>query len=348
MRVQWMRTRALLSVVLFAVLAACGTGDGPIAESQLQDDAADTGSDQPVVRVVTVTPVTAGSWDPSHHVAYQRAAAAGNWDLQIAEALPYGEAEQVFNRWGDEKVDVVFSTDNGFEEPFLRAAERYPDTAWVMMTGLSSTNNLPNVAAFTFDWCEMGFAQGAAAALVSESGRVAQVGAIEILPAQLTVEGHQAGAEAVGRDVEFVLEYTGDFISADRAQEVTSAMIQRGADTIIAITHGGVSPQIAGRAQDEGAQYIGTFADEREFAPEAVVTSVAVDFTSGYQEAVDSWLDGTFEPVIHVRGFADGMLMVIEFQEGFEDAATRTQELVDQLAAGEVTFPEDGMCAASS
>ena len=64
-----------------------------------------------------------------------------------------------------------------------------------MMSGLSTTNDLPNVAAYGPDWCQLGFVQGATGALVSTSGIIGGVGAIEIFPAQLTIEGLNLGAE---------------------------------------------------------------------------------------------------------------------------------------------------------
>jgi basic membrane lipoprotein Med (substrate-binding protein (PBP1-ABC) superfamily) len=335
---------ALLALLLVA--PACGDDDDG-AESD-GADAGEEGGEDIQVRVVTVTPTTAGTWDPSHFRAYTAAAEAGGWDLEIAEALPYGEAESVFDRWGQEGVDVVFSTDNGFEDALLNAAERYPDTAWAMMSALSTTRDLPNVTSYSIDWCELGYLQGVAGALVSEQQFIGAVGPIEIFPAQLTIESMEVGAEEAASGTQVELVYTGDFVDVVKAQETASNLIADGADVIVAITQGGVSPQIAARTQESGALYIGTFDDEEQYAPEATVTSGVLNFEQGYTEVVETWLADTFEPVINVKGVADDFIRFTEFSEGFEDAGTEFQEFFDRVAEGDVSFEDGSMCAEAS
>lgn len=356
-----MRLCRLVGVVVVGavVLAACGgddddggaDGDGSAVSSSVagSDGSGSTvagGDGAPEVRVVTVTPVTAGTWDPAQHRAYMAAAEAGGWNLDIAEALPYAEAEQVFDSWGAEGVDVVFSTDNGFEDALLAAAAEYPETAWVMMSGLSTTNDLPNVAAYGPDWCQIGFVQGAAGALVSSSGVVGGVGAIEIFPAQLTIEGLVLGADSAAAGTEVVTEYSGDFIDVGRATETASALMGRGADVLLGITQGGTTPQIAARVQEAGNYFIGSYDDESASAPDAVVTSVILSFEAGYTESVESWLDGSFSPTINVKGIEDGFLELTEFRLGFDELQPEVETLIDQLLSGEISFPADGLCAA--
>ena len=64
------------------------------------------------------------AWDPAQYRAYKRAADQGDWDLQVAEAVPYAKAAEQFDRWGREGVDVVFSIDAGYEEALKVADER--------------------------------------------------------------------------------------------------------------------------------------------------------------------------------------------------------------------------------
>jgi basic membrane lipoprotein Med (substrate-binding protein (PBP1-ABC) superfamily) len=247
----------------------------------------------------------------------------------------------VLSRWGDEGVDIVYSTDNGFQDHMLRAAEAYPNTLWVTMSDLSTTNDLPNVAAYTVDWCQVGFAQGVAAGLVSEANTIGAVGAIPILPATKTDLGLRFGAELASPGTQVVRQDSGDFIDAAKAQEVASALIDGGADVIVAITHGGTSPQIAARTQEAGKLYVGAFADETQYAPEATVTSAVLDFSQGYQTVAQQRLDDAFEPGIFRKGIADGFIKLTPFAAGYEEEQTAAQGFIDQLTAGEVTIPDD-------
>lgn len=297
------------------------------------------------VRVITVTPTNIGTWDPVQRKAYDAAAEAGGWNLEMAEAVPYGDADRVLDQWGAEGVNVVFSTDNGYEQNLLAAAAKYPNTAWVMMSALSSTNDLPNVASYSFNWCQYGYLQGAIAGLVSANKKIGAVGSIDIIPMQLALAAEQAGAEAVNPGTDVITKNTGDFIDAQKGQAVAAGLVAGGADVITAPVHGGISPQIAAQAQKDGAYYIGAFADESASAPKAVVSSVFVNFLKSYTEAVDSWMGGTFNPSINILGVADGVIDSTPLTLGFESKQPDVDKIKQQLANDEVVYPT-GPCKA--
>ena len=332
-------------------LAACGGDDDQAAPAPAAEPA--TPAEEPAapaeaptgealdVRVITATPTTAGSWDPQHFKTYTAVSEEMGWNLEIAEAIPYGEADQVLARWGGEGVDIVYSTDNGFQDNMLAAAAEYPDTIWATMSDLSTTNDLANVAAYTVEWCEFGYVQGAVAASLSESGMIGGVAAIPILPATKSILGFQFSADLTSSGSTLEVTETGDFSDAVKAQEATSALIDAGADVIVAITQGGVSPQIAARTQENDKIYIGSYGDEAQFAPEATVTSVVLKFDQGYRDVAQQVLDGNFQPGIFRLGAADGFIEVLPWAAGFEDANATADAVIDMLVNGEVTIPDD-------
>lgn len=292
------------------------------------------------VRVVTVTPTTAGTWDPSHFRSYSAVAKRMNWNLQIAQALAYGKADQVFDRWGAEGVDIVFSTDNGFQNHMLTAAKKYPDTLWVTMSDLSTTRGLKNVGAYSVDWCQAGFAQGVVAGLLSKTHRIGAVGAIPILPAQRTLKGLQYGANLVSKGTKVDLKYSGDFIDAQKGQEAAKALMGGGADVIVAVTQGGISPQIAAAVQSAGKLYVGSYADETKFAPKATVTSAIFDFSLGYQRVAQAKLDGTFKPAIYHYGVKQGFIKLAKpFRLGHAGIQAKVDSYLTRLAAGKIKIP---------
>lgn len=319
--------RLILSATLVLALgiAGCSSESSPPASGN-----AKTG-DTPEVRTIHPGKVNQGTWDPAQYKAYKKAADENKWHLQTAEAVPYGEAAEQFDRWGREGVDVVFSIDAGYEEALLRAAKQYPKTAWVMMTALSDTKGLPNVASYSIDWCALGYAQGAIAALGTTSNTVANVGAIQILPAELIIEGEKAAIAASGKPVKLVTEYSGDFLAADKASELASAVITRGADVVIGLTNGAVAAQLAARVQSAGAGYVGTYLDEKAFAPKSSVASVTSDFSTDYATVVKQWMAGTFKAEQVTRGFKDGVLKIVPGSEKYAGVAKPAQEMVDAM-----------------
>jgi basic membrane protein A and related proteins len=330
---------ALLVVVTTLILGACGGGEPPPGTQPAPDEPVE-------VRVITVGPASTGAWDPAHKAAYDKAAAENNWNVQVAEAVAYGDADQVLDRWGAEGVDVVFSTDNGYEDNLLAAAEKYPETAFVMMSALSTTDDLPNVAAYNFSWCEYGYLQGTIGGIATRSGTIGSVGSIDILPTTQALAAQRLGAAAVNPTAQVISQNTGDFADVQKAQAVTAGLVGSGADVIIALVHGVISPQIAAQAQSLGVRYVGSFADESASAPQATVGNVVINFGDDYVEAVRSWLDGTFEPTVHTGGVADGAIGVTPLAQGLADRQTDLDAAVEALRAGSVQWPADTGCAA--
>ena len=327
-----------IGVALAAALAVSACGGGGSAP------AASGGADPIEVRVITVGPASTGAWDPAHKAAYDKAAAENGWHVEVAEAVAYGDADQVLDRWGAADVDIVFSTDNGYEENLLAAAAKYPDTAWVMMSALSSTDGLPNVAAYNFDWCEYGYLQGAIAGLATTSNKIASVGSIDILPTTQSVAAQQLGAREVNPQAEVLHQNTGDFADVQKAQTVTAGLVGQGADVVIATVHGVISPQIAAQAQALGVRYVGSFADETDSAPNATVGSVVINFGDDYREAVRTWTEGTFDAAIHTGGVADGAVTTTPLAGDLAGKQAQLDAVIEKLRTESVQWPAESGC----
>lgn len=291
------------------------------------------------VRIITCCPIAAGVWDPNHFKNYSAVAKKMNWNMQIAQTVPYGKADQVLGRWGADGVDIVFSTDNGFQQHMLKAAKRYPNTLWVTMSDMSTTGGLKNVAAYTVDWCQLGFAQGVVGALISKTHKIGGVGAIPILPATKTLAGMKFGANIARKGTQVLVKYSGDFIDGPKAQEVASAHIANGADVLVGITHGSISPQIAARVQDAGKFYIGSYGDETKFAPKATVTSGLLNFKLGYEKVARQRLAGTFTPGIFRGGIKDGFVKLTPLRLGFQGKQKQVDALLARVASGKLEIP---------
>ncbi|MSO94877.1 MAG: BMP family ABC transporter substrate-binding protein [Thermoleophilia bacterium] len=285
------------------------------------------------VRVITATATTAGTWDPSQFAAYSAVSKQMGWKLQIGEAVPYGEADQMLDRWGAGKADIVFSTDNGFETHMLAAAKKYPGTLWVTMSDLSTTNGLANVAAYSVNWCEVGFVEGVAGALVSKTHMISAVESIPILPTSKTLAGMKIGAEVAVPGTKVTGQIVGGFDGGPSA-EVASNLISKGADVLFAVATGGASPAIAARAQQLGKLYVGSYGDESRFAPKATVTSAVLKFGLGYVAVAKQRQSGTFKPGIIRKGVADGYISLTAFRLGKTAQEAQAAAILKNLVAG--------------
>lgn len=354
-----MRSKLLILVVAVVALlglAACGSDDSDTeatteaatettAETTEEVTAEEADGEPLEVRVITALPTNVGLWDPGHRSAYDRIAEEHGWNLQIAEAVEYGRADEVLDRWGQEGVDLVFSTDNGFEDSFMAAAEKFPDTKWAMMSELTDTRGLDNVISYSINWCELGFAIGASAGAITDKQTVGLVGAVPIRPHVLMLESERFGADMINPGTKVLEQNSNDFVDPVLAQETAYSLLDKGADVLVT-THSGPIEQIATAAAERGGYFVGYLADSSDINPDSVVTSVLFDFTYGYEKVAEAVESGNFEPGIHHTGLADGSIQVLPFGLGFEDRQAEVEELLEKLKTREIEFPAGSECEA--
>jgi len=333
------RTKSLAGfAALMLLMAACGESDDSTAEAGTNETT--SGSDDgggesqfdrsPKVRIMTIAPVNVGTWDPQHHKTYSEVAKDQGWDMEIAEAVPYGEAEQVLTQWGEDKVDVVFAPDSGFGEAVLKVAPKYPDTVFAVMSALAPTD-LENVTSYAPDYCEMGYMAGAIGALSTESGEVGVVSGLPVPAVEQFFNGAEQGVAATDDTVSIELAYSGDWVDAVKKAETAAGLISAGADVIFSFDT--VPTATDQRVEELGKNIIGIFADEKPFAPNAVITSVVINW-QGYAETVEAVMNGEFEGSNHILGFQDGMLDVLP--SGSADLDAQIDEIQSQLENGGV------------
>lgn len=326
-------TLPLVAAMSVLVFAACGGG------AENTPGGTSSPADQLQVGVLTATPINQGTWDPAHHAAYTALAKRNGWDVTIAEQVPYGEAAQALNRFGDQKSDVVFVTDQGFEKAMLDAAAKYPDTKFILMSNLSTTNGLPNVASYFIDWHEAGCLAGAAAALISKTHVIGAISGQPIPAATQAFGGARFCADEAVSGSEIKIQYVNDWIDTGKAREVADALAGQKADVFFGLLAGMV-PGVTGAAKDHNGYYIGWLVDESKFGPEVTATNMTVNFTQLYEQAATA-IHGTFDAKIHQGTIQDGTITVQPYRlPEFADKNSALQGLYDRIKSGQLKVPD--------
>lgn len=330
-----------LGVTLLSV-AACGssgnTTGGGSSSAASSGGGSSSNAPRPKVRVMTISPINVGTWDPQQYKAYAKAAKDQNWDLDIAQAVSYGQAPQVLDQWGQQGVDVVFATDSGFGDTVLKAAAKWPKTVFVVMSSLASTNNLPNVASYSAAYCEMGYMAGVLGATATKSNKVGVVSGNPVPGVLQFFNGVQQGIAATSASAKGTIQYSGDWVDPVKKAEVARSLISNGNDVLMSFD---TAPTATDQAiQSLGKKIIGIFADESSFAPQAVITSVIINW-KGYAETVKAVMDHTFQAGIHVGGFKDGMIDLTPFASGNNDLEAKASAAKQALASGQVKLTGD-------
>lgn len=329
-------------ILIAGLVTACGDASSETATTTSGTAGAEAPAGSLDVRLITIAPTDVGSWDPTHYHALSKVAKKKGWKLEVAEAVPYGEADQVFGRWGDKGVDIVFSDDSGFNDSMVKAAKEYPDTDWVVLSDLGSNGGLSNAGAYAGDWCQFAYVQGAIAGLATTSGKV---GIVSGLPNPVTPqmkEGVKVGANTTREGTEVRVGFSGDWVDPTKKAEAASSLVRQGADVLIAFDT--VNVATAARAEKEGVKYVGSWTDESKLAPNATVSSVVIDFAKGYEKVGDAVAAGKFQGDVIREGVATDYFRFLPLRLEIEGKDAEVKAAVEKLIAGEVTFPADGPC----
>ena len=226
---------------------------------------------------------------------------------QIAyiESVDTRDYQKNIDYFAEKGFDVIITSGIGLLDETLHSADLHPDSVFV---GLNQPfeETRTNLISITFPEDQMGFAAGALASQISETGIIAGVCETSGIDSMWRYcEGYRAGAVFINPEIKVLVLYrdSGDrdkiFIDETWGYETGLSLIQRGADVIFAA--GGVTGQGALRAGTESNVYaIGTERNQAQALGEngrGVVTSLYGHSNFEIQEVMRFVKEGFVQPV---------------------------------------------------
>jgi basic membrane lipoprotein Med (substrate-binding protein (PBP1-ABC) superfamily) len=250
--------RMLPIILLAALLAACGSAE-PQAEEAAEGEALDvygayaTAIEEP--------------WDGVIHSALLKAEADGRINYEFQDDIGYaGDMERILREVAeDQQPDIIFGDAFGNEEAARRVAADYPDIAFVFGSGGGPAE--PNFSVFD-NWIhEPAYLSGMLAGGLTESNIVGVVGGYPVPEVNRIVNAFIAGAESVNPDVDVKTSFINSWFDPAAAKEAALAQVDAGADVLFAERFGVIEA-----AAENGLLAFGNMSDQKELAPEHVVT----------------------------------------------------------------------------
>ncbi|MFW9910003.1 MAG: BMP family protein [Candidatus Thorarchaeota archaeon] len=257
----------------------------------------------------------------------------------------------------------------GFDQAdaIMAVADDYPNQMWAIVDMFIDPGTYPNVTSILFNENEGSALVGAIAGLTTQTGKIGFVGGMDIDLINKFAGGYVWGANYSWRhedgmdmsaDIEFDVQYTGDWVDTAAGQNLADAMYTAGADIIFAAAGRsglGVFDSVKANNGTEGfddplwvigvdspQMYLGTANPNSPAAPTLCLTSMLkkVDLAV-YRTIVEAWSD-THVPGIKAYTLANGGLGY----EINEDLLTLPTDVIDftnqlrlDIVAGELTVP---------
>ncbi|UOQ47511.1 BMP family ABC transporter substrate-binding protein [Gracilibacillus caseinilyticus] len=170
-----------------------------------------------------------------------------------------------------------------FSEPFYRLMNQYKDVQFATIHGQSTGENL---SVYTFNQNEVEVVAGMAAAMKTETNRIAIIDAVDNYHKDW---GFPDGVEKINPDVSLTYKLVPERTNKQKAKEVAASLIDSGVDVIY--TKGNSYNQaVINYAKEQGIYLIGYLEDQSYMAEELMLTSVTNDVPMAYNAIIKDYL----------------------------------------------------------
>lgn len=318
-------TGLLTSAMLITMLAACGGGSSPTPAPSKAPGAsqAPTGEAYKVAMLLTGYINDAG-WCQSAYEGLKLAEEEFGIEPAYTEAIPQPDFEAVMRDYADQGYDMVICVGNEFSDAALAVAPSFPDVKFAVMNGNNAAE--PNVGAYRFNTPESGFVAGALAAMYSESGTVGVVAGSTSPHIKDAAEAFSVGAKYINPDANVLIGYTETMTDIAKGKEMAMAFIEQGADVICASANSASLGAIEA-SKEKGISHIGYISDQYDVAPDTVKASMIQSNQLMIFSIIESGLDGSFTPELHLFGINEGAISISDFHG--HDAELTSEQLAE-------------------
>jgi len=228
-------------------------------------------------------------WDGVIHSALEAEKAAGRIDYSFTDDIGYaGDMERVLRETAEEEQpDIIFGDAFGNEEAVRAVAADYPDIAFVFGSGGGPAE--PNFSVFD-NWIhEPAYLAGMIAGGVTTSNVIGVVGGYPVPEVNRIINAFIAGAQETNADVEVKVTFLNSWFDPAAAKEAALAQVGADADVLFAERFGVIEA-----AQENDLVAVGNMSDQKDLAPDHVVTSVTWNMGPTVKYVIDQVVAGSY------------------------------------------------------
>lgn len=230
-------------------------------------------------------------WDGVIHAALEKEEQTGRVTYDFTDDIGYsGDMERVLGEIAaQEQPAVIFGDAFGNEEAVRRVAKDYPDVAFIFGSGGGAAD--PNLSVFD-NWIhEPAYLAGMLAGGLTESNVLGVVGGYPVPEVNRITNAFIAGAQETNPDVEVKVTFINSWFDPDAAKEAALAQADAGADVLYAERFGVIEA-----AAERSLLAVGNMSDQKDLAPENVITSVMWNMTPTVGYVIDQVQAGSYTP----------------------------------------------------
>jgi len=276
--------------------------------------------------------ITDQSWNQTGYEAIQLAKKELGIETAYSEKVAQPDQLEALSDYARRGYDVVIGHGGEFVDAVERAAERHPDTLFVVTNGFVSGDNIASV---TFNFEHFGYVVGFLAGKMSEAGKAGYISAQKIQVATDLEEGFKKGFRSIHPDADVSVAYTNDWDDVAKAKVAAENQLNQGADVIFPLLDNAqVGALQAAKAAD--AWSFGVWVDVYENWPDMVLQSAVMDFRIALVDFLRLAKEGKAEGKVYKFDVGTEAGHFGTYNPAIpEDVVQETEELIKKLKSGE-------------
>lgn len=336
----------VIATLGLGLIAACGAAPTPETVTVVETVIVEKEVEKIVTVEVPATPAEAAAgklvvfgayataieepWDGVIHAALNKAKDEGKIEYTYTDDIGYaGDMERVLREVAENnQPNIIFGDAFGNEEAVRRVAADYPDIAFVFGSGGGPAE--PNFSVFD-NWIhEPAYLSGMLAGGLTKSNVIGVVGGFPVPEVNRITNAFIAGATAVNPEVDVKTTFINSWFDPAAAKEAALAQVDAGADVLFAERFGVIEA-----AAEKGLYAFGNMSDQKELAPENVVSGPVWNMNPTVEYIINQVAGGTYtaQDLKDFSMVAKGGATLAPVNE--EVTGGIPQELLDQVKAKE-------------
>jgi basic membrane protein A len=327
-----------------ATLAAPATTEAPATLAAPATTEAPATLAAPAEKEMMVALLLPGSindagWNASAYKGLKEIEAMGI-KTAYTESVPLSDMEAAFRGYAEQGYTLIIGHGFEFSDAALKVAPEFPNTYFYVSGKAPPSVTIPkNLSYIDQQEFQGAYLCGMLAGLMTKSNKIGFVGGPGIPPQIANSGAYFDGARSVNPNIEIFGAFTGTFEDPEKGREAALAQIKNGAD-IIMQTADSTGMGVIQVATEEKVWIIGYGSDQKDLAPNLVMTSLTVDIPKSIVMQIDRIKNGTFGG-LWVAGIKEGIIDIAPFGPMVpEDIAKQVMAARDDIISGKLVVKE--------
>jgi len=330
----------LMGMLTLSLFTACSSKTNSTTPSPQKEEVKKEEKKEAKLKVALVLPgpINDNGWNATAYEGLKAMEKELGVEGSYTENVSQSDQEEIIRGYAQQGYDMIIAHGFQFADAIQKVAPQYPKVKFVINNGSIAKEN---VCSLVVDNYQIGFLQGAIAAILSKTGKVAAIGGEEMPPIRQTLEGFVQGAKYIKPDIDVKTAMTGSFTDVAKMKEMALSFINQGVDVVMGDANQASLGAIQA-AQEKKVLAIGYGADLNNVAPDTVVTSVVQSWAKAMVALGKIIQEGKYEPKVYYMGVKEGAVYLAPFH-GFEsklapEVKEKIYKVVEDIKSGKINI----------